>query len=62
MTKFEKIAKRAELLGFAYREIIERDKWDNQNEGWTDNAVVRDDRIEEHELYMSVAKEIEKLL
>lgn len=62
MTKFEKIVKRAELLGKAYQAIIEQDKWDNQNEGWTENGVVIDDRIEEHEFYMSVAKEIEKLL
>lgn len=62
MTKFEKTAKRAELLGQAYQAIIERDKWDNYDDAWSDNATLRDDRTEEHEFYMAVAKEIEKLL
>lgn len=61
MTKFEKTAKRAELLGQAYQAIIERDKWDNY-ENWTDSPNLIDDRSEEHEFYMAVAKEIEKLL
>lgn len=61
MTKFEKTAKRAELLGEAYQRIIEMDKWDNY-EAWTDNPTLSNDKIEEHEFYMSVAKEIEKLL
>ena len=62
MTKFEKAAKRAELLGQAYQEIIEKDKWDNYEDAWADAPALRDDRTEEHELYMSIAKEIEKLL
>lgn len=62
MTKFEKTIKRAQLLGNAYQEIIERDKWDNYDQAWTDTPILRDDRIEEHEYYMAVAKEIEKLL
>lgn len=62
MTKFEKVSKRAELLGKAYDLIIEKDKWENYDDAWTDNPILRDDRTEEHEFYMSVAKELEKLL
>ena len=51
-----------ELLGQAYQTIIERDKWDNYDEAWTDNSTLSNTRIEEHEFYMAVAKEIEKLL
>lgn len=61
MTKFEKAAKRAELLGRAYQAIIDRDKWDNYD-GWADDATLRDERTEEHEFYLSIAKEIEKLV
>lgn len=62
MTKFEKASKRAELLGQAYQAIIEKDKWENYNNQWSDEPDLRDDRTEEHEFYMAVAKEIEKLL
>ena len=62
MTKFEKIAKRAELLEVAYQAIIDKDKWDNYVDAWTDNPTVNADRNEEHVFYMDVAKEIEKLL
>lgn len=62
MTKFEKVSKRAELLGQAYSAILTRDKWDNYEEAWSDNPVLRDDRTEEHQFYMSIAKEIESLL
>ena len=62
MTKFEKTAKRAELLGQAYQAIIEKDKWENYDDPWADEPVLSDDRTEQHEFYMSVAKEIEKLL
>lgn len=50
------------MLGEAYSEIIRKDKWDNHENAWEDEPVLRYDRIEEHELYMSIAKEIEKLL
>lgn len=61
MTKFEKVAMRAELLGRVYNLIIDADKWDNlEYEGKHD--TVRDDRTEEHEFYLSIAKEIEKML
>lgn len=53
---------RAELLGQAYQVIIEKDKWDNYDDPWLGVPDLRDDRTEEHELYMSIAKEIEKLL
>lgn len=62
MTKFKKTATRAELLGKAYDLIIEKDKWENYDDAWTDNPILRADRTEEHEFYLSVAKEIEKLL
>lgn len=62
MTKFEKALKRAELLGQAYQAIIDKDKWENYDDPWSDESALRDDRTEEHEFYMSVAKEIEKLL
>lgn len=61
MTRFEKIGKRAELLETAYLSIIERDKWDNLTYE-NDFKSVREDRIEEHALYLSIASEIEKLL
>lgn len=61
MTRFEKIKKRAQLLERAYQAIIEQDKWDNYD-GWTDDATLRDERTEEHEFYLSIAKEIEGLL
>lgn len=62
MTKFEKTAKRAELLGQAYKTIIDRDLFDNYEDSWSDNPTVMDCKKEQHEFYMSVAKEIEKLL
>lgn len=62
MTKFEKMVKRAELLERAYIAIIEQDKWDNYYDVWTGNSPLRDDRTEEHEFYLSIAKEIENLL
>ena len=62
MTKFEKVAKRAELLGQAYQSIIEKDRWDKYDNAWTDDPILSDDKIEQHEYYMAVAKEIEKLL
>lgn len=58
----KKTAKRAELLGQAYQAIIERDKWDNYDNAWTDSPTLTEGRTEEHEFYMAVAKEIEKLL
>lgn len=62
MTNFEKASKRAELLGQAYQAIIDKDKWENYDDAWADEPVLRDDRKEEHEFYLTVAKEIEKLL
>ena len=61
MTKFEKVSMRAELLERAYNLIMDADKWDNMD---YDNSyeTVRDDRKEQHEFYLSIAKEIEKLL
>ena len=62
MTKFEKTAKRAELLGHAYQTIIDRDLFDNYEDSWSDNPTLIEGKNELHEFYMSVAKEIEKLL
>ena len=61
MTKFEKIAKRAELLEYAYKAIIDRDNWDNMVYE-SDFSDTIEGREEWHEFYISVAKEIEKLL
>lgn len=61
MTKFEKVSMRAELLGRAYNRIMDADKWDNMD--YSENYdTVRSDRTEQHEFYLSIAKEIEKLL
>ena len=61
MTKFEKVAKRAELLECAYKAIMERDNWDNKSYE-NDFSDILDGREEWHEFYMDLAKEIEKLL
>ena len=61
MTKFEKVAMKAELLEKAYNVIMDADKWENMDYA-SDYNTVRDDRTEEHEFYLSIAKEIEKLL
>lgn len=62
MTKFEKVAMRAELLEVAYKAILDRDKWDNYVDAWTENPELREDKIEEHEFYLGILKEIEKML
>ena len=62
MTKFEKVAKRAELLEVAYKAILDRDKWDNYVNAWTENPELSEDKIEDHEFYLSILKEIEKML
>lgn len=62
MTKFEKVAKRAELLEVAYKAILDRDKWDNCVDAWAENPELREDKIEEHEFYLGILKEIEKML
>lgn len=61
MTKFEKVSKRAELLGQAYQTIIDKAKWVNYDP-WSGEPALIDDRTEEQEFYMSIAKEIENLL
>lgn len=61
MTKFEKIAKRAELLEYAYKAIIDRDNWDNKSYE-SDFSDIIEGQEEWHEFYLSIAKEIEKLL
>lgn len=62
MTKFEKVAKRAELLEVAYKAILDRDKWDNYVDAWAENPELIEDKIEEHEFYLGILKEIEKML
>lgn len=62
MTKFEKVAKKAELLEYAYNAIIDRDKWDNMIDGWADEPELNPERAEMHDYYMEIAKAIEGLL
>ena len=62
MTKFEKVSKKAELLERAYNAIMDRDKWDNMIDGWADYPELSPERVEMHEYYMEIAKEIEALL
>ena len=62
MTKFEKIAKKAELLEYAYNAIIDRDKWDNMVDGWAENPELNPERAEMHAYYLEIASLIEGLL
>ena len=62
MTKFEKVAKKADLLGRAYNAILERDRWDNMIDGWADNLEVNPERTDEHRFYLEVAALVEGLL
>lgn len=62
MTKFEKVAKRAQLLEAAYKAILDMDKCDNYEDAWSENPVLTPDKTEEHEFYLSILKEIEKML
>lgn len=62
MTKFEKVAKKAELLEYAYNAILDRDRWDNMIDGWTDNQEVKPERAEMHIYYLYIASLIEGLL
>lgn len=62
MTKFEKVAKRAELLELAYNAIEERDRIDNCENPWDEVPTLMENKIEEHEFYLSILKEIEKML
>ena len=61
MTKFEMVAKRAELLECAYKAIMDRDNWDNMSYE-SDFSTICDGREEWHEFYTDLAKEIEKML
>lgn len=62
MTKFEKVAMRAELLEAAYKAVLDRDMWDNYVDAWTEKPELREDKIEEHEFYLGILKEIEEML
>ena len=62
MTKFEKAAKRAELLEVAYNAILEKDKWDNYENAWADEPVLCENKTEEHVFYYSILKEIEQMI
>lgn len=61
MTKFEKIAKRVELLEVAYNAIIDRDKCDNFDDDGNDMVLTKGNE-EMHAFYLKVAAEIEMLL
>ena len=62
MTKFEKIAKKAELLECAYNAIIERDKLDNMIDPWVDEPELNPEREEMHRYYLDIAGLVEGLL
>lgn len=62
MTKFEKVAKKAELLEYAYNAILDRDKWDNMNNGWGDDPELNPERSEMHRYYLEIAALVEGLL
>ena len=62
MTKFEKIAKKAELLECAYNAIIDRDKWDNMVDGLAEHPELNPERAEMHAYYLEIASLIEGLL
>lgn len=62
MNKFEKIAKKAELLECAYNAIIDRDKWDNMVDAWAENPELKPDKAEMHSYYLEIASLIEGLI
>ncbi len=62
MTKFEKVAKRAELLGKCARTIIDDDEWTNLCTNDEGETYIPDENQEMHELYMKVLSDLEKLL
>lgn len=62
MTKFEKIAKRAEILAVAYDAIIGADKWNNYEYQGDERRLLIKGKEEIHDLYLKVADEIESLL
>ena len=62
MTKFEKVAKKAELLEYAYNAILDRDKWDNMIDVWVDNPELNPERTEMHRFYLEIAALVEGLL
>lgn len=62
MTKFEKIAKKAELLECAYNAIIDRDKWDNMVDPFSEATELNPEKAEMHAYYLEIASLIEGLL
>lgn len=62
MTKFEKVAKKAELLEHAYNAIMDRDRWDNMVDGWADSPELNPERAEMHRYYLEIAALVEGLL
>lgn len=62
MTKFERAAKRAELLGMCARTIINEDEWTNLRTNDAGETYIPDENQEMHELYMKVLSDLEKLL
>lgn len=62
MTKFERVAKRAELLGLCAKTIINEDEWDNYYTNDNGEKIIPDEKKEMHELYMQLLSELEKLL
>lgn len=62
MTKFEKMAKKAELLECAFNAILYRDRWDNMVDRWGDSQEVKPERAEMHIYYLYIANLIEEIL
>ena len=62
MTKFEKLVKKGELLEYAYNAILDRDRWDNMIDGWSDSQEVKPECLERHRYYLEIASLVEGLL
>lgn len=62
MTKFERVAKRAELLWMCAKTIIHEDEWYNYDTDDNGERIIPDDKQEMHELYMKLLSDLEKLL
>ena len=62
MTKFERVAKRAELLGMCAKTIINEDEWYNYVTDDNGEKFIPDEHKEMHELYMKLLSDLEKII
>lgn len=62
MTKFERAAKRAELLGMCANTIINEDEWFNYETNDGGEKFIPHNKQEMHEVYMKLLSDLEKLL